>query len=273
MATQVQFRRGTNSQHGSFTGANGEITVNTTNKSLHVHDGTTAGGFESAKANLSNVSLSGDATNSNAAVTLATVNSDVGTFGDGGAIPSITVNGKGLITGVTTSSLGNAATATTLQTARTINGVSFNGSGNITVEPYIEDDESTNATRYLVFTDNSTAGHKRLNEDSSLTYNPSTNTLSGGNFNSTSDINKKTNLREVVNSLEILKGIRGVKFNWKENNLPSVGVIAQEVEGVLPELVTETEGVKSVNYNGLVGVLIEAVKELQSEVEELKKTR
>jgi hypothetical protein len=125
----------------------------------------------------------------------------------------------------------------------------------------------------MVFTDNSSAGYKRLNEDSSLTYNPSTNTLSGGNFNSTSDINKKTNLREVVDSLEILKGIRGVKFNWKENNLPSVGVIAQEVEGVLPELVTETEGVKSVNYNGLVGVLIEAVKELQAEVEELKKTR
>jgi hypothetical protein len=147
MTTQVQFRRGTNAQHGSFTGANGEITVNTTNKSLHVHDGTTAGGFESAKANLSNVSLSGDATNSNAAVTLATVNSDVGTFGDGGAIPSITVNGKGLITGVTTSSLGNAATATTLQTARTIalsgdvsGSASFDGSVNVTITTTVADD-------------------------------------------------------------------------------------------------------------------------------------
>ncbi|AEX56015.1 tail fiber protein [Synechococcus phage S-CBS4] len=78
---------------------------------------------------------------------------------------------------------GNASTATTLQTARTINGVSFNGSANITVEPYIEDDEGTNATRNVVFTDNSTAGHKRLNEDSSLTYNPSTNTLTATTFN------------------------------------------------------------------------------------------
>lgn len=78
---------------------------------------------------------------------------------------------------------GNAATATALQTARTINGVSFNGSANITVEPYIEDDESTNATRYIVFTDDSSAGHKRLNEDSSLSYNPSTNTLTAGTFN------------------------------------------------------------------------------------------
>jgi len=75
---------------------------------------------------------------------------------------------------------GNATTATTLQTARTINGVSFNGSANITVESYIEDDEGTNATRYLTFVDNTTAAYKRLNEDSSLTYNPSTNTLVTG---------------------------------------------------------------------------------------------
>jgi hypothetical protein len=72
---------------------------------------------------------------------------------------------------------GNATTATTLQTTRTVNGVPFNGSANITVEPYIEDDESTNAEKFLVFTDNSTAGHKRLNEDSSLTYNPATGDL------------------------------------------------------------------------------------------------
>lgn len=54
MATQVQFRRGTKPQHTSFTGVIGEVTVNTTNKSLHVHDGTTAGGFEAARADLSN---------------------------------------------------------------------------------------------------------------------------------------------------------------------------------------------------------------------------
>jgi hypothetical protein len=65
------------------------------------------------------------------------------------------------IAGSSTSCSGNAATATTLQTARTINGVSFNGGANITVEPYIEDDEATDATRYLVFTDNSTAGYQK----------------------------------------------------------------------------------------------------------------
>jgi hypothetical protein len=79
--------------------------------------------------------------------------------------------------------LGNISTATTLETARTINGVSFNGSANITVEPYIEDDEGTDATRLLVFTDNTTAGFKRLNEDSGLTYNPFNDLLRSNSIN------------------------------------------------------------------------------------------
>jgi hypothetical protein len=55
MASQLQLRRGTDTEHGSFTGAEAEITVNTTNKSAHVHDGITAGGIELARADLNNV--------------------------------------------------------------------------------------------------------------------------------------------------------------------------------------------------------------------------
>jgi len=55
MATQIQFRKGTRTQHASFTGANAEVTVNTTDKTLHVHDGSTAGGIEAARKDLSNV--------------------------------------------------------------------------------------------------------------------------------------------------------------------------------------------------------------------------
>jgi hypothetical protein len=51
MAIQVKFRRGSSGQHGSFTGANGEITVDTTNKTLRVHDGVTVGGTRLAKFN------------------------------------------------------------------------------------------------------------------------------------------------------------------------------------------------------------------------------
>jgi hypothetical protein len=64
--------------------------------------------------------------------------------------------------------------------------------------------------------------------------------------------------------------IRGVTFNWKEGNRNSAGVIAQEIEKVLPELVHGGE-TKTVNYNGLIGLLIECVKKQQEEIEELKK--
>ena len=94
-------------------------------------------------------------------------------------------------------------------------------------------------------------------------------TVEAADFNSTSDENLKTNIETVQNPLDTLQQLRGVTFDWKITNKPSVGVIAQEIEQVLPQLVNEGEH-KSVNYNGLIGVLIEAVKELSAEVEELK---
>jgi len=95
-------------------------------------------------------------------------------------------------------------------------------------------------------------------------------TITATDFNSTSDINLKENIETVENSLEIVTSLRGVKFDWKENHKASYGVIAQELEEVLPDLVI-TKELKTVNYNGLIGVLIEAVKELKKEIEELKK--
>ena len=62
----------------------------------------------------------------------------------------------------------------------------------------------------------------------------------------------------------------GVSFTWKEDNRPSIGVIAQEVEKVLPELVSSSDP-KTVNYNGFVGVFVECIKELKNEIVEIKK--
>ena len=70
--------------------------------------------------------------------------------------------------------------------------------------------------------------------------------------------------------MDKLNNLRGVEYNWKSNGDASVGVIAQEVAAVYPQLTTESEERLSVNYNGLVGLLIQAVKELSAEVEELK---
>jgi hypothetical protein len=89
--------------------------------------------------------------------------------------------------------VATAGTADTLTTARTINTVSFNGSANIVVEPFVESDESTNATRYITFVDSSTDGHQRLNEKSNFTINPSTGTvITPGAFASTFALNKNT---------------------------------------------------------------------------------
>lgn len=94
--------------------------------------------------------------------------------------------------------------------------------------------------------------------------------VTAADFNSLSDISKKINILPVDNALKITSELGGVRFNWKESGNPSIGVIAQEVEKVLPELVSTGE-YKTVNYNGIIGVLIEAIKELKSEIEELKK--
>ena len=88
-------------------------------------------------------------------------------------------------------------------------------------------------------------------------------------FNSTSDQSLKTNINTVNNALDIVNELRGVSFDWKETGKPSYGVIAQELEKVLPALVSDTN-IKSVNYNGIIGVLIESIKELSEEVEKLK---
>lgn len=94
-------------------------------------------------------------------------------------------------------------------------------------------------------------------------------TVTAADINSTSDKNLKTNIKTVENSLETIQALRGVSFDWKNTGKSSYGVIAQELEKILPELVN-TGDQKSVNYNGLIGVLIEAVKELSNEVNDLK---
>ena len=94
-------------------------------------------------------------------------------------------------------------------------------------------------------------------------------TVQAGDFNSTSDIRLKDNIQVIEDPLAKLVQIEGVSFNWKENNKPALGVIADQVQEILPELVTDGNP-KTVNYNGLIGLLIEAVKEQQIQIDELK---
>jgi hypothetical protein len=196
---------------------------------------------------------------------------------------------------ITAALTGNASTATTLQTARNIGGVSFNGAADINL-PGVntggnQDTSGTSAisTAATVTTSSaasafkvpfanttaSTTGNYGLLQDSTatFTYNPSTNVVEAGTFNTTSDISLKENICTFENAMDVVAGLRGVRFTWKKNGIKTVGLIAQEVEKVLPELIGENvdTGLKSVSYANMVAVLIEAVKELKAEIEELKK--
>lgn len=95
-----------------------------------------------------------------------------------------------------------------------------------------------------------------------------------------SDERTKDNVRPIENALEKVAAIRGVSFEWndravhfnREPGTKETGVIAQEVEKVFPELVSEGgDGLKRVNYQALVGVLFAAVNELNAKVRELSK--
>jgi hypothetical protein len=184
------------------------------------------------------------------------------------------------------SNLTGLAGAPTLQTVLNIGNTSTIGmsiSGVITATSFLGDGSGLTGTGSTVFNDTTTnqeffplftsitTGTITASgiSTSKLTYNPFNGEMTAINFNSTSDINLKTNIQTVENALETVNTLRGVSFDWKETGFGSYGVIAQELEEVLPELVKDGE-VKSVNYNGIIGVLIEAVKELKKEVEELK---
>ena len=93
------------------------------------------------------------------------------------------------------------------------------------------------------------------------------------NITAYSDITLKENIETIPNALDKVLALRGVSFNRKdhEDKPRQIGVIAQEVEEVIPEVViTGEEGIKSVAYGNLVGLLIESIKELKAEVNELK---
>ena len=279
----------------------------------------------------------------------------------------------GTVSGPITASggvVGNASTATALQTARTINGVSFNGTANISFNA----DSVAEGTTNQYFT--TARARAAISAAGDLSYNPSTGVISfsatgapvvsvagktgsvtlntadvtestnlyftnararsaisvsgAGSYNSTtgvitvnaapvssvagktgavtlaiadvsglqtaldgkfstsggtvsgsitatgditafSDSRTKINVETITEALYKVKAMRGVSYISKFNMEERIGVIAQEVERVVPEVVhTHTNGLKSVAYQNLVGLLIEAIKALELRVAELE---
>jgi hypothetical protein len=105
------------------------------------------------------------------------------------------------------------------------------------------------------------------------------NDVTAGSFTSASDARLKTDVAEISNALEMVTHMRPVTYNWIDETRTKVnpaekeiGVIAQEMEMVLPNIVaTDADGMKRVAYDRLVAVLIGAVKDLKAEVDALKR--
>lgn len=110
-----------------------------------------------------------------------------------------------------------------------------------------------------------------------ITLNAGTGAINCSTLTATTDIvlssdaRLKEDVRQITNALEMVNMLRGVSYVMKDTRRSSIGVIAQEVERVVPALVhTDEDGYKAVAYANMVGILIEAVKELTARVEELE---
>lgn len=138
----------------------------------------------------------------------------------------------------------------------------------------VTDDTSTNASRYVTFTSATSGSISGFNTSSTrLTFNPSTGDLFvWGNVTANSDRRLKKNIETIRDASAKVRALNGVEFDWIEDDSHSIGLIAQDVEQVAPDLVVTSDlGYKSVNYGNLVGLLVEAIKDLQDEVSALKK--
>jgi hypothetical protein len=266
MAKLLQHRGGTATEHSSFTGSAREVTVDTTNNTLRVHDGSTAGGTQLARLSdvtgttsvgtLSSLTVSGDATFDTSTLKVDSTNNRVGI---GTASPAHDL--------VVTSASGDATLQILCPTTSDSSQIFFGDSGdeNIGVLHY---DHSLNAFRFNV----NNSEEMRLESDGDLHVDGDVIAFS----TTISDVALKSDIEMIPNALDKIDEVRGVTFT-RHNGQKSAGIIAQELEKVLPEAVREKElklvdgkKYKTVEYDAIHGLLINCIKELKEEIKELK---
>ena len=111
------------------------------------------------------------------------------------------------------------------------------------------------------------------NSSAQMTFNQ--NATFSGTITENSSVRYKDNIKNVKYGLDKVLQMRGVTYNKKDNGVKEIGVIAEEIYEVLPEVVLKNEEgeIDSVSYGRITAVLIEAIKDLKKEIEELKANR
>lgn len=188
------------------------------------------------------------------------------------------VSNIGILTNLTTTAKSNLVSAINETVTRATTSVNITGGtvrnvtvANVTLDVVVVDDTATNTTFYPALITASSGNANVKISSTKLTFNPSSGLLTSTDYNSSSDVALKEDIAPIVNPLEILERLHGVSFTWKDSKEKSFGLTAQEVELVLPEIVRDRpDGVKGINYLNLIAFLIEAVKDLRREIQELK---
>ncbi len=209
------------------------------------------------------------------------------------SVTSLTVSGSFSATGTLQ---GNALTATTSTNVKgTANRVIYNSSTDVTTTSSnlqfngttmtvqnltVNGSLSANLSSATAGTANNVTGAggrvlynsstNNTSTSSNLTFN-GTNLTCGGNITAYSSMVLKDNVTTITDALSKVLNLRGVEFDYKESGQHNIGLVAEEVEKVLPDLVHDNDnGIKSLAYSNIVAVLVEAVKDLKKEIDVLK---
>jgi hypothetical protein len=132
---------------------------------------------------------------------------------------------------------------------------------------------NTDSQTFYIPLTNSTSGvwSNGVISTTKLYFTPSTGDLNATNFNSLSDMRFKKNISEISDASSIIAALKAVEFEWTETDRLSAGLIAQDVEKILPHLIFVNEkGVKSLNYIGIIAYLIKSNQEMCNRIHQLE---
>lgn len=304
--TATEFRK-TNGTSSQFLMADGSVNSNVYATSANIGNATlTLGGgngitlstdptFDANQSTNKTITISTNSSSSNIGDTLVRRNTnggaEFGPISTGNILAVGTVTATGFIAAGTVGFLKSNGTidTTSYLTSGSINNpqitfttsgsgfsigatqsITLNQSDAATISLSINSSTSNTASTLVYRDENGDFSAGNINVEDITAEDITASGISATNFDTTSDASLKTDIFKVDNALDILESINGVSFKWKRTGEKSMGIIAQEVEEVLPELINDSAYYKSVNYNGLIAVLIESIKELKKEIKELK---
>ena len=199
--------------------------------------------------------------------TTAMVIANNGNVGIGTTAPQILV-GSGLGIEISSAAGGSLVLSKSGNPTVDYGGISYDGNTRIHANGFIG--FSLSGSRHITIHNN---GNMALNTTADNGYKlyVSGTIYATGNITANSDLTLKKNLELITNPTDKLMELNGYSYQWQEDDSHQYGVIAQEVEKILPYAVsTGNDGIKGVSYNQIIPVLIEAVKEQKAKIDNLE---